>query len=87
MKVGDGRGFVVERHEYRFVITVSHCLPYLPPCHLAAYLEEKPYGGLLGPIDGDKPVICAECLFVDPVNDLAILGTPDDQELCEQADL
>ena len=32
-------------------------------------------------------MICAECLFVDPVNDLAILGTPDDQELCEQADL
>ena len=27
-----------------------------------------------------------ECLFVDPVSDLAVLGTPDNQKLSDQAD-
>jgi hypothetical protein len=29
--VGDGRGFVVQVDEHRYVITAAHCLPDLPP--------------------------------------------------------
>ena len=28
----------------------------------------------------------AECLFVDPISDLAVLGPPDNQELPDQAE-
>jgi hypothetical protein len=28
--------------------------------------------------------VCAECLFVDPVADIALLGPPDSQDLGEQ---
>ncbi len=48
-------------------------------------LKEKTYQGLLGPLGGDCSV-CAECLFVDPVGDLAVLIGPDNQELYEQAE-
>jgi hypothetical protein len=85
VKVGDGRGFVIEGVHDRFVITAAHCLPHLPPCILSPYLEEKTYGDLLGPIDG-APTVWAECLFADPVNDIAILGTPDNQALYDQAE-
>jgi hypothetical protein len=40
---------------------------------------------LLGRL-GDEPSIAAEALFVDPVADIAILGTPDNQEMWEQAE-
>ncbi len=40
---------------------------------------------LLAPL-GQKPSIWCECLFVDPIADLAILGCPDDQELSEEAE-
>jgi hypothetical protein len=33
---------------------------------------------LLGPL-GDRPRVAAECKFVDPVSDLAVLGGPDEQ--------
>jgi hypothetical protein len=39
---------------------------------------------LLGPLGGEQEV-WAECLFVDPIADIAVLGSPDDQVLCEQA--
>jgi hypothetical protein len=35
---------------------------------------------------GETPTVCTECLFVDPVSDLAVLGTPDNQDLSELAD-
>jgi hypothetical protein len=35
---------------------------------------------MLGPLDGE-PSIWAECLFVDVIADLAVLGPPDKQEL------
>jgi hypothetical protein len=31
-------------------------------------------------------VVWAECLFVDPVADIAVLGSPDNQTFCEQAE-
>jgi hypothetical protein len=33
----------------------------------------------------EEPTIAAECLFVDPVSDLAVLGPPDDQDLWDAA--
>jgi hypothetical protein len=85
VKVGDGRGFVVEGGHHRYVITAAHCLPELPIAYPASYLEERTYRSLLGPIGGERE-IWAECLFADPVGDIAVLGSPDDQELGEEAD-
>jgi len=89
--VGDGRGFVVKnlgavRAGYRWrrvVITAAHCLPQMPPAHAAAYEQERTYKALLGPL-GQAPTVWAECLFADPVGDIAVLGEPDDQVFAEQ---
>jgi hypothetical protein len=35
---------------------------------------------------GREPTVWAECLFVDPIADIAVLGSPDDEELSEQAE-
>jgi hypothetical protein len=85
LRVGEGRGFVVEAHRHRYVITAAHCLPHFPPCHAQSYLQERTYAKLIAPL-GKKPTVWAECVFVDPIADIAVLGTPDSQELCEQAD-
>jgi Trypsin-like peptidase domain len=83
--VGHGRGFVVKDAENRFVVTAAHCLPCLPPCHGASYLEERTYGALLAPL-GSEAAVCAECLFADPIADIAVLGCPDNQELWNEAE-
>ncbi len=83
--VGGGRGFVVEDRFYRSIITAAHCLPKLPPAHPWMLTEEKTYQELLGPLGGECSV-WAECLFVDPVGDIAVLTGPDNQVLFEQAD-
>jgi hypothetical protein len=80
LKVGDGRGFVVEGKHQRFVITAAHCLPSFPPCHPHSYLDERTYQALLGPI-GETSTVWAECVFVDPIGDIAVLAQPDGQEL------
>jgi hypothetical protein len=86
IRVGAGRGFIVHgEHHHRYVITAAHCLPNLPPCMSFSGLEERTYKALLGPL-GKKPTVWAECLFVDPISDLAVLGSPDKQELSDQAD-
>jgi hypothetical protein len=69
----------------RYVITAAHCLPHLPAPHRAAYTEEKTYKKLLGPL-GSAPSIWAECVFVDPVADVAVLGQPDGQAFNEDVD-
>ena len=85
VKVGGGRGFVMELAEPNpvtdeltiqgIIITAAHCLPHLPP----APAHETTYS-ILGLLDGKgEPTIKTECLFVDPVADLAVLGSPDDQ--------
>lgn len=43
------------------------------------------YETLLGPL-GVKPTVSAECLFADPVADIAILSGPDSQALFDQAE-
>ena len=82
--VGNGRGFVVSWGHNRLVVTAAHCLPRLPPPHGASYLEEWTYEKLLSPL-GDKPAVWAECLFADPIADVSVLGSPDNQELFEEA--
>lgn len=92
IRVGDGRGFIVKDagrarlgwRDARVVITAAHCLPFLPPCDVVSYLHERTYKALLGPLR-QEPTVWAECLFVDPVADIAVLGEPDGQELFEQS--
>lgn len=79
-----GRGFVVEHGHNRLVITAAHCLPFFPPCHGASSIEERTYRKFLAPLGGE-PAIWAACLFADPVADIAVLGSPDDQELSDEA--
>lgn len=85
IQVGAGRGFVVEGCGNRFVITAGHCLPELPPCYSFSALHERTYRNLIGSLGGASDV-WAECLFVDPIADLAVLGCPDGAELNERAD-
>src|SRR5438874_3754535 len=70
----------------RLVVTAAHCLPHLPPPHRASFTEERTYKNLLGKLDECKGSIAAECLFVDPVADVAVLGSPDNQNLPDDAD-
>jgi hypothetical protein len=82
VRVGDGRGFVVKGNSDRLVITAAHCLPFFPPC-ISFSLEERTYESLLAPI-GTEPTVWAECLFVDPIGDIAVLGPPDNQALSDR---
>ena len=90
VSVDGGRGFVIETKDWdRLVVTAAHRLqsggePYLPQPHGMSNLEERTYANLLGPLGGELTV-WAECLFVDPVADLAVLGSPDGQELYDEA--
>lgn len=63
--------------EHRIVITAAHCLPHLPPPHASGGSFDRIYKCLLGSLDGSKKGIWAECLFADPVADIAVLGCPD----------
>jgi Trypsin-like peptidase domain len=85
IQVGDGRGFVIATKEARYVVTAAHCLPNLPPADPAAYTEERTYRDFLGPL-GARRDVWAECVFANPVADLAVLAQPDGQELSDRAD-
>ena len=99
LRVGGGRGFVIEETAHpqqRYVVTAAHCLtspvsaeredwPQLPPASSIAHMYTRLYPRLLGPLGGE-PMIWAECVFVDPVADLAVLGTPDHQACPTEAD-
>ena len=78
IRVGEGRGFVIDARCRGgvVVVTAAHCLPDLPPS--MAKIDERTYAALLGPLDGPM-TIAAECLFVDPVADVAVLGAPDNR--------
>lgn len=78
IRVGGGRGFIIEINRRRYVVSAAHCLPHLPSTHLARKPEESHYPNVLGPVDGERS-IWAECLFVDPMADVVVLTAPDDQ--------
>jgi hypothetical protein len=84
--VDGGRGFVLQLARERVVVTAAHCLPNLPPCNSASYLQETTFQDLLGPLKQKQTRVWAECLFADPIADIAVLGRPDYQELGEQAE-
>jgi hypothetical protein len=83
LQVGHGRGFVVHGKHDRLVITAAHCLPELPPAHPASYNHERTWKLLA--LLGEKPAVLTECLFVDPIVDVAVLGSPDNQQLFDEA--
>lgn len=85
VRVNGGRGFIIEADKRRLVITAAHCLPTPPPCHGGSYTEERTYAKLLGKLGGSEPTVWAECLFADPIADIAVLGSPDNQALYDEA--
>ena len=83
VRVGQRRGFVIDINDQCYVLTAAHCLPRFP----------SPNGGwgsifkdLLGPLDCKRPTTWAECIFVDPIADIAVLTKPDSQAIYGQAD-
>ena len=87
VRAGDGRGFVLATGAGRVIVTAAHCLPTLPIAASAADAEKRTYRKLLGRVGDLDPQVTVECLFVDPVADIAVLGRPDSQALYEDADL
>jgi len=73
---GSGHGFVVEGAGERLVITAARCLPFLPPAQPFFEPKERTYGPLLARL-GDEPRAWVVCRFVDPIADIAVLGSPD----------
>lgn len=73
--VGHGHGFVVEGAGERLVITAAHCLTFLPPALPSFGPEARTYGPLLA-LRGETPSAWAVCRFVDPIADIAVLGSP-----------
>jgi hypothetical protein len=57
----------------------------LPPAHPNSYAEERIYPAV-GPLGTSEPKIWTECLFVDPVSDIAVLGKPDTQSLSDECE-
>ncbi len=100
LRVGEGgRGFVLEAGDERYVVTAAHCLavcrracdapgkePALPPAHIVSYAEERTYPALLAPLGQPSVTIWAECLYIDPVADIAVLGEPSHEDLFDLCD-
>ena len=59
-------------------------MPVFPPCHSASDTKERTYEKLLAPL-GAEPRVWAECMFADPIGDIAVLGTPDNQTFWAEA--
>ena len=80
--VGDGRGFLIDGDPDSVVVTAARCLPRLPVDYPWT-TDKRIYRDLIGPLR-EKPSITVECLFVDPVSDLAVLGPPDREKLSDK---
>ena len=89
LRVNGARGFLIVSPgslHLSLVVTAAHCLPHLPPPHLGSYTRERTYAALLGPLSDTPSAVWAECLFADPVADVAVLTCPDNQVLPDEAD-
>jgi hypothetical protein len=86
VRVGTGRGFLVAARDAPLILTAAHCLPRLPPAHPWSHTEERTYKRLVGPLADAEPALAAECLFADPVSDVAILARPDPTTFGEDGD-
>jgi Trypsin-like peptidase domain len=86
IRVSGGRGFVVGTDDERFIITAAHCLPHFPPGMSFSSIEERTYAELLGSLGRKRTPVWAECCFVDPIADLAVLWSPDRRHLDKEAD-
>jgi hypothetical protein len=73
VRVGEGRGFIVQGDRDRYVITAAHCLPFIPRCDD----QERTYRELIGAMENEKNNVWAECTFFDVVADIAVLGPPE----------
>jgi hypothetical protein len=74
IQVGNGRGFVLyDENREPIVVTACHCLPSLPRADRSnrRCVRDR----LIAPLR-ERPSIAAECLFADPIADIAILGRP-----------
>ena len=83
MNAVERRGFAVEEKtafRRRLVVTAAHCLPAIAAAPDGAEI----LAALLGRL-GAEASVWAECLFVDPIADIAVLGSPDDQSLFDEA--
>jgi hypothetical protein len=67
----------------RCIITAAHCLPHFPEPHAFESFDQF-YPDLLGVL-GEKPSVGGLLLFADPIGDIAVLGSPDCQEMYEQS--
>ncbi len=87
VRVGNGgRGFIIEAERRRYVITAAHCLPRLPPAHSGAYTKERTFRRLLGPLSVRRRTVWAQCVFADPVADIAVLNAPNGEELWNESE-
>ena len=76
IRVGGGRGFVVcDDEDTRLVVTAAHCLPNIPQ-EFPIEPNDCMFPDLIGPQGRAAPSIACEVLFVDPIADVAILGSP-----------
>lgn len=81
--VGDGRGFLLETGRTPIIITAAHCLPHPPAIDPVSLFAASHYSTLLGPL-GAPRAVAAECLFFDPIADVAVLGAPNEDLLTER---
>jgi hypothetical protein len=74
-------GRLIRSVEHRLIVTVVHCLPPGKPPRRPSLSQDRTCERLVGALDGTcdatKNPVWAECLFADPIGDVAILGPPD----------
>ena len=95
LRVGYGRGFVVAGYEWpvdRYVITAAHCLLTIPRHQTRSCKslhdeqhQDMTLPGLVGPLD-DEAMLEAECIYIDPTADIAVLSCPSPRAFEEEPD-
>lgn len=85
LRIGDGRGFVVDAEGDRMILTAAHCLheTLLVGAHSGS--EDRLFRNLIGAL-GSEPDVCCQCYFLDPIADIAVLGEPDNQMFFQEAE-